>query len=217
MNFQLAPCSTLFEKEKVLSFFLIIIFSLVSGYFLKFKNILWRKKTKMDNWWLLETSGFLFVDVFTTQNSNGTDSEISVSATTDLKFALKNCKYWMHSRSSKTKTLGQGPRTAPGKGVRSQTAPSGAHLVLLEASRVMTSPGLFYPKFSFTPFSVKPHHHHHSDHSRRGRQSLISKPSVSLFAWKETLTKFRIPGYYASWVDPYLWDYFLFYTLNGVK
>uniref|UniRef100_A0A8C6S0H4 Equatorin, sperm acrosome associated n=1 Tax=Nannospalax galili TaxID=1026970 RepID=A0A8C6S0H4_NANGA len=31
--------------------------------------------------------------VFTTQNTNGTDSEISVKATTDLRFALKNCKY----------------------------------------------------------------------------------------------------------------------------
>uniref|UniRef100_A0A8C0X9J2 Uncharacterized protein n=1 Tax=Castor canadensis TaxID=51338 RepID=A0A8C0X9J2_CASCN len=30
--------------------------------------------------------------VFTTQNSNGTESEISVRATTDLKFALKNYK-----------------------------------------------------------------------------------------------------------------------------
>nr|XP_031532901.1 MOB kinase activator 3B isoform X4 [Vicugna pacos] len=29
--------------------------------------------------------------VFTTQNSNGTQSEISVRATTDLKFSLKNC------------------------------------------------------------------------------------------------------------------------------
>lgn len=167
----------------------------------------------MDNWWLLKTSGFLFVDVFTTQNSNGTDSEISVSATTNLKFALKNCKYWMHNRSSTCKDLRTRSQNSTGErgGLRVPL------LVLLVASRVITSPGLFYPKFSFTPFSVKPRHHHHSDHSRRGRQSLISKPPVSLLAWKETLTKFSIPGYYASWVDPYLWDYFLFYTSNSVK
>lgn len=89
--------------------------------------------------------------------------------------------------------------------------------MLLEASRVMASPGLFFPMLSFTPFSVTPHDHHHGEHSRRGRRSLISKPPVPLFAWKEPLTEFGIPGYYSSLVDPYLWDSFLFYTLNGVK
>lgn len=37
---------------------------------------------------------FMISDVFTTQSPNGTQSEISVRATTDLKFALRNCKYW---------------------------------------------------------------------------------------------------------------------------
>lgn len=40
-----------------------------------------------------ENFDLMFLDVFTTQNPNGTQSEISVRATTDLNFALRNCKY----------------------------------------------------------------------------------------------------------------------------
>lgn len=35
----------------------------------------------------------MFSDMFMTQNPNGTQSEISVKATTDSNFALRNCKY----------------------------------------------------------------------------------------------------------------------------
>lgn len=120
---------------------------------------------------MLKTFDFLFVDVFTTQNSNGTDSEISVSATTNLKFAPKNCKYRMHCRYSTYKDLRTRSQNSTGERGKASGCPSGAHLVLLEASRVTTSPGLSFPKFSFTPFSVKPHDHHQSDHSRRGSLS----------------------------------------------
>lgn len=117
----------------------------------------------------------------------------------------------------RAKNLGQGPRTALGKGVRPQGAPLEPILCFWKPAELWHLLVCFFPMFSFTPFSVKPHDCHHSEHSRRGRRSLISKPPVPLFAWKETLTKFRIPGCYSSLVDPYLWDYFLFYTLNGVK
>ncbi|XP_041911241.1 equatorin [Arvicola amphibius] len=45
--------------------------------------------------------------VFTTQNSNGTDSEISVSATTNLKFALKNYKPINTTEKSSEKSISE--------------------------------------------------------------------------------------------------------------
>ncbi|KAL1776284.1 equatorin [Sigmodon hispidus] len=44
----------------------------------------------------------MFVDVFSTQNQNGTDSEISVSATTNLKVALKNILKYVKINSKTT-------------------------------------------------------------------------------------------------------------------
>lgn len=52
------------------------------------------KKNKQEVTWLVaEDLIFVFLDVFTTKNPQGTESEITVTATTGLRFAVKHCKY----------------------------------------------------------------------------------------------------------------------------
>ncbi|XP_057641436.1 equatorin [Chionomys nivalis] len=62
--------------------------------------------------------------VFTTQNSNGTDSEISVSATTNLKFALKNYKLIKTTGKSSEKSISEEeekPNEPPHKHIQTST------------------------------------------------------------------------------------------------
>lgn len=52
--------------------------------------------------YLLKNFVFVFLDKFTTQNSDGQSPEITVKATTELTFGLKNCEYTWHHCSCET-------------------------------------------------------------------------------------------------------------------